>query len=510
MTPTRPAPWIYWCFLTFWSLLLLSGLGFKLSSKLLGWPRWEDFILEENRERITRPELRTLPTQEWGAALDRWYNDNFAWRSRIIQFYRFVCFNYLRTAVGGELVPGRDGWIFRRGGTWAELEDYLGVFELTPEEIQHWVEFFEGRKQWAEAHGVLYLQVITPVKAQIHPEKLYPMIARHRGQGVREQVQAALTGSPARSNVVFLTDLIAGLTRTQTVFYASDHHVNAFGTYQVYREIKDQLASRLGPMTMPPFYTRPPPAVLEGREPGCYEKGRTGYERLAVVAPGMRDDASSPAMRRGGPYPAVSVVLTQPGARRTLVLAHDSFLRYPLSSWKFKEDPIRLPLPDGFDRVLSMLFKRLDTFELDHLLSVEQPAAIIEQFPEIKLTRDIVGYDDTMRRAAAFSRAQPWPGSDAPPTGTPLRVMAILERVTDASGEWVDMRRGRDVPQITAELHEGGRVLAAVTTYPGPRRALFFPEVAAPGRPLEVRLRDGHGRVLSVETRVAPARPSAP
>lgn len=502
--PQRRHP-IAWLFLTFWALLLFASIGFKLSSKLTGWPRWEDFVIMENRPFYRRPDFRSTPVREWGAAMDRWYNDNFAWRSRILQFYRYVHIYWLRTSIGRTEVPGRDGWVFRKGGDWAELEDYLGAFELTPEEIGRWVELFEGRQQWAEAHGVHYLEVITPVKAQIHPEKLFPMIARHRGQGVREQVQAALAGSPARDHVLFITDLIARVTRTQTVFYASDHHLNGYGTYLLFQAINEALAARLGPMTMPPFYPEPRPAVAGGAEAGCFQKGRPGYEKLFVSVPGMRNDASSPAVKRGGKYPYVNVVLTQPGARRTLVLAHDSFLRYPLSSWN-QGDPLLLPVADGFDRILSILFKRLKTRELDHLVSVEQPAVIVEQFPEIKLNQEVVGLDDTMRQAAAFGRARPWREPDPPPAGTPLQVRVILEQVTDPSGTWTDMRNGRGVPEITVELVQDGRVLASLITYPGPRRALFFPSFPAPGAPLEVRLRGGHGRVAGVELRT----PSTP
>lgn len=499
-----------WFFIGFWAVLLLSSLGFKLSSKLTGWPCWEDYVISENRTPNRLPDLRTTPVKEWGSSIERWYNDNFAWRSRLIQFYRYIHFHGLHTAVGKEEVPGKGGWIFRKGGNWAELEDYLGAFELTPDEIERWLELFEGRKQWAEAHGVLYLEVITPVKAQIHPEMVYPMIARHRGQGVRDQVRAALADSPARDNVLFISDLIAQLTRSRTMFYASDHHINAYGTYRVFEEIKTALATRLGPMEMPPFFTNPPPAVLAGTEAGCFEKGRTGFERLYVNVPGMKHDATSPALKRGGPYPVISLVLTQPGAHRTLVLAHDSFLRFPLSSWRFKEDPIRLPIPDGFDRILSMLFKRLDTRTMDHLVSVERPDVIIEQFPEIKLTREVAGYDDTMRRASAFSRATPLPADAPAPTGTPLCVMAIVEGVTDETGAWVDMRSGKDVPEIAVDLLGGGDVLATVITYPGPRRALFFPEILAPGTPLELRLRGGSGEVRRIDSRIpAPLRRTA-
>ena len=491
-------------FVTFWVIMLFASLGFKWSAKLLGWPRWNDFVISENRELNRMPNLRSLPVKEWGAAIDRWYNDHFAWRSRLIQFYRYVHFHWLHTAVGNQEVPGKNGYIFRKGGNWAEVEDYLGAFELTRDEIAAWLTLFEGRKQWAEAHGVYYLEVITPVKAQIHPELMFPMIARHRGQCVREQVHYALADSPARSNVLFVTDCIAQLTKVRPAFYKSDHHISAYGTYLIFREIANALSAALGPMSFPAFYTNPPPAVRAGTEPGCFEKGRVDYERLYVSAPGMKEALPSPAVKRGGPYPAISLVLTQPGANRTLVMGHDSFLRFPLSSWWFKEDPIRLPIPDGFNRIVSLIFKRFQTRELEQLLSVEKPAVILEQFPEIKLTREVVGYDETMRRASAFARGAPWPDGSHPAPGETALVLAVLENVTDPSGAWVDMRNGKDVPEIKVELRAGADVLATATTYPGHRRAIFFGPVTIPETPLEVTLAGGQGTLQRLDLRRPP------
>lgn len=488
-------------FIGLWLLLMFASIGFKLSAKLTGWPGWEDYVIAENRTPNRWPDLRATPVKEWGGSIERWYNDNFAWRSRLIQFYRHVHFHWLHTSVGKEEVPGKGGWIFRKGGNWAELEDYLGAFELTPEEIGRWLELFEGRKQWAEANGVLYLEIITPVKAQIHPELMFPMIARHRGQGVREQVSYALADSPARDNMLFISDLIARLALDRTVFYKTDHHINAYGTYMIYKEIADALAERLGPMSFPPFYTNPPPAVKAGTEPGCFEKGRIDFERLYVSMPGMKEAPPSPAVKRGGPYPSISLVLTQPGAERTLVMAHDSFMRFPLSSWRFKEDPIRLPIPDGFNRIVSMIFNRFSTYELEHVLSVEKPAVIIEQFPEVKLTREVIGHDDTMRNASAFSRATTREAGTLPAAGEPVLAMVILENVTDESGAWVDMRQGECVPEIAVELRAGTEVLAIATTYPGHRRALFFNPVTATGAPLDVVVKGGHATVQRIEFR---------
>ena len=49
-------------------------------------------------------------------------------------------FNVVDATPFGRDVPGRGGWIFRRGGDWPELDDYLGAFELTPDELDAWLK----------------------------------------------------------------------------------------------------------------------------------------------------------------------------------------------------------------------------------------------------------------------------------------------------------------------------------------------------------------------------------
>lgn len=492
MRTSSPILWIQRGFVAFWVAILLSSLAFKVSARFLGWPDWGRFVISENRHLTPSPNLRELPAKEWGRAIEAWYNDQFAWRSRLIQFYRYLHVAILHSAIKEQEVPGKGQWIFRRGGSWAELEDYLGAFELTPAELARWVELFEGRKQWAEAHGAFYLEVITPVKAQIHPERLFPMISRHRGQGVREQVRAALQTSLARDDVLFITDVIEAITREnrRTYFYATDHHVNGYGAYVIFREMMTAAAERLGPMNMPPFYDDPPAAVREDREWGCYHCGQPGYERLSVHMPGMHPVRSS-FISPGGPYPAVPLAFEMPGAHRTLVIGHDSFLRFPMFSWYHSdEEPVRIPIADGFDRVLSLLFTRFTTGRLNRVVAAERPSLIIEQFPEIKLTQEVYGYDETMRRAAAFGRGTPIEAADALalPPDTPLLARITIDDLTDATGEWTDMRNGKDVPEITVHLHSGTNRLDSAVTWPGARRAIFFPALPLGGHPLHVTL----------------------
>ena len=484
-------------FVAAWMLLLCASLGFKASARLLGWPQWDDFRLEENRNLATFPDLRHTPTRDWGSGIDAWYNDQFAFRSRIVQFYRWLHNAVLASPTVPNEVPGTGGWIYRNSETWREIDDYLGVFELTPEETARWIEFFEGRVEWAAAHGAVYVQAITPVKAQIHPEHLPPAVARHRGQSVRDQVRAALQDSPARDHVVFLTDAIREITDRggRTYFYPSDHHVNGYGCYVIYREIMTAAARFFGPpMTMVPWYDDPPASVRDNLEWGCFQCGNVNYERLAVRMPGM-EPVPSGAFDATAPRPNGPICFAWPGGKvqRTAVIAHDSFLRFPMYSWYHSDvEPVRVPLADGFDRAVTLMFTRYTTRQLDRIVAAEAPAYIVEQFPEIRLTQNVQGLDETMRRAAAFSRGTPVTAEAALalPPGTPLLARATL----------------RDTTATSATLLSDGNEIATEPTTPAPLRALYFGELPLGGHPLSLHLPDATASSTTLDLRL-PAAP---
>ncbi len=474
-------------FVVLWMTLLFSSLLFKASSRFTGWPNWDRYVVKENREHVTKPNLKKIPVRKWGSSLEAWYNDNFAWRSRLIQFYRYAHFNWMKTSVGRE-VPGLDGWIFRRGGDWAELDDYLGGFELTEAEMDNWITLFEGRKQWAEAHGSHYIQLVASVKAQIHNEKVFPAIRNHRGVCAREQLQKRLASSSAADCVVFTHEKLVEAAKRRPVFYEEDHHVNAYGVYLIYDVIADKLKDWFDGVDSLPIYDVPPEAVLEGKQDGCYEQDR----RLVVVMPEGKqiDDPLLALANTRIKFPMMSVASERSSSGLKIVMANDSFMRYPLFSWKRGANGnVRFPFNQGVSKVISLLFLRYSTGRLDYVVSEEVPDVIIEQFTECRLSLGIIGLDEPIRRASKFES-----GTDVAlpiEKGQHLLVRCVLEKVTDETGTVTFARLGQAAPKITVELLEGDRAVDTATVQPGVRRAIFFKEVESTGSEFTVRVSGG-------------------
>ena len=390
-------------FVLLWMAILVAAPGAKLSHRFTGWPDiTPPTAAQENRELAKLPDFRSLPDRKWGAGLEDFYRDHVPARNWLVSQYKALHFRLLKSPLAQQ-VPGTGDWVFRRGGTWPEMDDFLGAATLSPGDLADWRTLLEGRAAWAEAHGTHYLLVLTPVKAQIHPEKVLPYLRIHRRPSVRSQLLKALADSPARSHLLCLSDSIdAAQHNGREVFYHDDHHVNAYGCYLLYAGIDSRLAELWFPglPPPPPFYDNPPAEVIERRASGCYEADG----RLEVSVPGSRRIALPPLKINltNRHYPMIPICVEQPGEHRTIVFFHDSFLRYPLSSWGFHPpEHFAVPVGPGFDRVAMLIFKRVNTTYLNRAIAAGPPDVIVEQFPESKLLLGTVGLDDVMREAAA-------------------------------------------------------------------------------------------------------------
>ena len=473
------------------------------------WPS-----LRKNSPRYTKP-------RDLGRALEAWYSDSFAWRTELLDAWREFSFEVLKTPDGRD-VPGRGHWTFRRGGDWPELEDWLGAVKLSADDLLAWRDLFEGRREWAAAVGAKYLTMPAPVKAQACFSEMYPALRAHRGRCVRLQIQDALRDSPARDDVIFADDeLVDARERLgRPVFFDSDHHPSAYGLWLLYRALGRRLAQlfpgRVSAEPMP-WYDEPPEEVLSGRAPGCWAE-RPGDQtdtplgiRMKVSSPGERQLLD--AFPRGSkPWPYSNAATAREGGGVSLVMAHDSYMRFSLSSWREPEGSLRFPFPEGVGSVWGHIFQRFSIGFLQRQISDLNavPDVFVEQFPECRLDRNVSRYlDGITRSAAAFARAKPNPegAADTPPqAGARIVARVVFEELRAAKGD------GGAGP-FNAVLKAGGRELGRLPLCTGPRQALFFGPLVVPedvaGEPLAVELPAGiSSKSAVVEWRVSAPAPS--
>ena len=452
------------------------------------------------RPSIRRKSPRHVAWKDLGRSYEAWYNDAFPWRTELLRFHREISFHWLKTPVGKD-VPGRGDWVFRRGGDWPELDDYLGAEELSPQEIADWLDLFEGRREWGLALGVAVIEFPAVTKAQARWQELYPAVRRHRGRSASAQIREALENSPARDDVLFADDdFTAAFVAGRETFYDYDHHPTAYGVWLLYdrinRRLRELFPDRVG--ETPPWYDDPPPDVLAGKAPGCWlERGGDGL-RLEVSVPGetQDDDGVNHNARR---FPYCNVATVREGGGLSVHMAHDSFMRFSLASWRGRDGDVRFPFAAGVGRVRALIFQRFTPGYFEGVTTDEIPDVLIEQFPACRLDASAHKYLDSGTRAAAvFGRASDPPPGRAPRAGDRLCVRAVLDDVRAAG-------KARPV----AVLRCDGREIARQRLSPGVRRAVFFApvDVAASGE-LSLSLEGASAALTNLVWRIAAAAPA--
>lgn len=456
-------------FVVLWMLFLCSFVGLKFTASVFGWPEFKPFPAYENRSKAEFPKLKEKPLKQYGSSIEEWYNDNFAFRTDVINFYRDFHYFVLKAYFGRE-VPGVGDWVFRHGGDWAELDDYLGAIVLTEKQIADLITLFEGRVEWSRAHGSEFIQVITPVKAQMHPEKLPFMVRCHKGYGVSEQMKKALENSKAKDNVLFFDEVISdAVSDGKEVFYYEDHHLNAYGTYLLYRELNKYLAERYENVGLIDFYENPPEEVLKGEALGCYTRDR----RLVVSRPGDKElcDRFIYATRGTRPFPLTNVGTVNDKDGISIAMAHDSIMRYALSSWTDKTaENLHFPLGEGVKTVRAYIFNRFSTGLMAFVLTDEVPDVFVEQFAECKFNQKIIGMDANIRKAAKFFNGNDLQENAKINAGDRIVVRAIFDNVALEG----DNPEGKEMTKLTVKLFAGEEEIAKEITYPGVKRAVYF------------------------------------
>ena len=501
-------------FLLLWTVALVFPLLARRALRPMGLVSYAPFKPSaENRNPWPRPSVRRaspnhVALKDLGSGYEKWYNDAFPWRTELLAFHRHALFSWLKSPVGRE-VPGYGNWIFRRGGDWAELDDYLGAFELTDDELADWVALFEGRREWARALGAAFLEVPSPVKAQIRWQKMYPAIRSHRGRNVSSQVREALASSPARDDVLFANgDFEEALSAGHEVFFDSDHHPSAYGIWLLYDRLNRRLAELFPGQVEKdvPWYDDPPAEVRRGEAPGCWPDREGDLSdastavRLDVSLPGetVIEQAAGAKRRR---YPFCNVETRREGGGLSILMAHDSYMRFTLASWRRQHKDVRFPFAPGVGSVQTYIFQRFSQGFLENAITEAVPDIFIEQFPECRLDGSARKYlDDNIRSAAAFGRAEEPPPGRMPQAGDRIVVRVVFENV-----------KAKTSVKPVACLRLDGREVAWQRVPYGVKRAVFFgpiecpPEVVSNAVPT-VKLARGKASATTLSWRLAPAR----
>ena len=187
----------------------------------------------ENRVLATMPKLiedGRLNT-DFSSGFDKYVEDNFALREYMVTGLNAAEVALLSDFNGTNAVIGKNGHIF-----YAEtLDDYLGINQLEPEQIDSIVNYLSALNNSFAEKGVAFAFMTAPNKATIYPEYMPSRLKTTDAPRSIDMLTEALCekGVP----VIDAKSILLKAKNDRTVYYEHDSHWNNYGAMLVYNDI---------------------------------------------------------------------------------------------------------------------------------------------------------------------------------------------------------------------------------------------------------------------------------
>jgi alginate O-acetyltransferase complex protein AlgJ len=149
-----------------------------------------------------------------------------------------------RASAARDVIRGKDGWLFLRGGSNDVLDQHSGRRRMTAADRDAWHAALSDRSAWAADHGIAHRAIFVPDSQAVYRHKLPDDIAAQLIPHDQRPLPAMIASLPphVRAAVLYpLDELIAASSRNET-FQRGDTHWTEFGSWTVYGALKASLA----------------------------------------------------------------------------------------------------------------------------------------------------------------------------------------------------------------------------------------------------------------------------
>jgi alginate O-acetyltransferase complex protein AlgJ len=175
---------------------------------------------------------------KWPAAFQKYFEDHFAFRSRLLHWQSTLLWHVLRTSSSDTVIAGRNDWLFYAddGG----IGDYLSAYPFSASELEAWRLTLERTRDWLRGRGIPYLVVIAPDKHMIYPEFMPASLHRMRPDYRADQLIAYMHAH-STVEIVDLRPAVIAAKSTDLLYHRYDTHWNDRGGLVGYQQIANRL-----------------------------------------------------------------------------------------------------------------------------------------------------------------------------------------------------------------------------------------------------------------------------
>jgi hypothetical protein len=247
-------------------LFIILTRGVAVST-LLGYGKTdkETFVMMEKRNPTTKPiwiwERENL--KNYFDGLNSWVNDNFAFRTLLIQYYSTFLYLGGVSANPQKIIVGKNNYLFL-GNSFDEVMDQVtGKIHFNKKQLTKWKSSFQLRARYLDLMGIPFYAVLVPKKHTVYPEYLPEYIIP-----AKENVFDQIMNSGPGFDLLHLKDtLISSKPYWGNLLYnKTDSHWSEIGAYISYVKIINHLKADFNDLasivlTRDDFDVKPHPGV---------------------------------------------------------------------------------------------------------------------------------------------------------------------------------------------------------------------------------------------------------
>ena len=188
----------------------------------------------ENRALAKKPEFNIQKLDPFPVRYDTFYNDNFSYRSGLIQIYNAYKLKvFRRSPVPDKVAISKDNWLFPMGN---EFDCFMGKDSLRPWELELLKKEFEYRSEYLLKQNCKMYVLVAPSKASAYTEKLgreyFPLNSLTWGGQFIDFLK-----KNSKVNVISFIDSIEQYKPAGNLYYQLDNHWNDLGGFFAANEV---------------------------------------------------------------------------------------------------------------------------------------------------------------------------------------------------------------------------------------------------------------------------------
>lgn len=204
----------------------------------------------ENRNMTSRPTFTSEDFESFPEEYETYYNDNLPFRNQLIRFHNSIDYFVFQQSSSSNVAIGKDGWLFFSESSSNPIEQSLGYWSFTLDELQIIEDNLMTTKSVLESKGIEFVLFIAPNKESIYMDELPDYYIRKSDHTSTDQLVNYLRENTDLRVIYPKQELLAAKKENPDVllYHKLDTHWNYAGGYIGAKSLAEELGIEMRPL----------------------------------------------------------------------------------------------------------------------------------------------------------------------------------------------------------------------------------------------------------------------